>query len=161
MSISIIAVEGKNGELGKGNSLLWDLPLDMKHFKNTTSGKTIIMGQKTFESIGKPLPNRRNIVMTRNPDWKAEGVEISRSKEDTIKLLGKEESFVIGGGQIYKLFLENADKLYITRVEGEFPEADTFFPKIDPLKWKIVKEEKHRKDNEHSFDFSFRVYERI
>jgi len=162
MSLSIIAAIGKNNELGKENTLLWDLPLDLKHFKEITSGKTIIMGQKTFESIGRPLPNRRNIVLTRDENLKIEGVEIVYSMEEAFALLGENEteSFVIGGGQIYRLFFGKASKLYLTHVEAEFPEADTFFPSIIPSEWRVISKEFHPADEKHQYNFTFKVYER-
>ena len=131
--ISIIAAIGKNNELGKNNKLLWSLPADMAHFKKLTTGHTIIMGQKTFESIGKPLPNRKNIVLSLDKNSKPNGVEITNSIEKAIKMsrtaldTKNKEVFVIGGGQIYKLFMNIANKLYITHINASFPDADTFF----------------------------------
>src|ERR1035437_10304139 len=136
--ISIIAAIGRHNEIAKKNGLLWNLPADMKHFRKTTSEHTVIMGQKTFESIGRPLPKRRNIVLTQDKNLKIKVVEIVHSLEELDILLKKEkdkEVFIIGGGQIYKLFIEKADKLYITHVDGEFKEADTFFPIIDEKIW--------------------------
>lgn len=161
--ISIIAAIGKNCELGQKNALLWDMPADMKHFRETTRGHTVIMGEKTFESIGRPLPNRRNIVVTRDQNWRAEGVEISHSLEDTLNSFknSSEEVFVIGGGQIYKQSMEHAGRLYITHVNASFPDADTFFPEIIPVVWKEVSREEHKKDSENPFDYAFSVYERF
>ena len=160
--ISIIAAIGKNNELGKKNALLWNLPADMKHFKNTTSGHTVIMGQKTFESIGRPLPNRRNIVLTQDKNLKIAGVEIVYTPEEVENLLDKnQENFVIGGGMVYKLFLDKADKLYITHVNASFPDADTFFPEIIPVLWNETSHEEHKKDSENPFDYTFSIYERF
>ncbi len=161
--ISLIAAIGKNYELGKKNALLWNLPLDMKHFQDTTRGHTVIMGQKTYESMGKPLPNRKNIVVTRNKDFKAEGVEISYSLEDTIESFkdSPEEIFVIGGGEIYKQTINNADRLYITHVNATFPDADTFFPEIIPIVWNEVSHEEHKADSRHAFDYTFSTYEKF
>ncbi|MFA5750921.1 MAG: dihydrofolate reductase [Candidatus Paceibacterota bacterium] len=161
--ISIICAIGKNNELGKGNALLWDLPLDMKHFRETTKGKTVIMGQKTFESIGRILPDRRNIILTKDENYKVEGAEVVFSMEEAFALIesSQEENFIIGGGQIYRLFFGKADRLYITHVDAEFTDADTYFPNIDMNEWKIVSEEDHQKDEKHKYDFVFRVYERI
>lgn len=161
--ISIISAIGKNNEIGKKNELLWSLPLDMKHFKETTSGHTIIMGQKTFESIGRPLPNRRNIVITLDKDFSFSNVEIVYSPEELISLLEKtqkenEEHFIIGGGMIYKLFIEKADKLYITHVNEEFKDADAFFPEIDMKTWEKTKSEKHSKDELNKYDLEFVEY---
>ena len=161
--ISLIAAIGKNNELGKKNTLLWDLPADMRHFRETTRGHTVIMGQKTFESIGRPLPNRRNIVVTRDDNFKIEGIEISMSLEDTLASFANstEEVFVIGGGQIYKQSIEKADRLYITHVDMEDKEADTFFPEIIPIVWNEVKHEEHKKDSDNPFNYTFSIYEKF
>ncbi|MFZ2149902.1 MAG: dihydrofolate reductase [Minisyncoccia bacterium] len=161
--ISLIAAIGKNYELGQKNALLWDMPADMKHFRDTTKGHTVIMGQKTFESIGKPLPNRRNIVVTRNDSFRAEGVEISMSLEDTLELFKDvpEEVFVIGGGEIYKQSIDKADKLFITHVNKNFPDADTFFPEIVPIVWNETKHEEHEADDKNVYTYTFSVYERF
>lgn len=160
--ISIIAAIGKNNELGKKNTLLWNMPADMKHFRETTKGHMVIMGQKTFESIGRPLPNRRNIVLTQDKNFKVEGVEIVYSIEEAENLLDKDtENFVIGGGMIYKLFIDKADKLYITHVDASFPDADTFFPEIIPVVWNEISHEEHKKDSENPFDYTFSIYERF
>lgn len=166
MILSIISAIGKNNEIGKGNELLWNLPIDMKHFKETTTGHPVIMGQKTFESIGRPLPNRRNIILTLDKNFKADGVEIYFSIEELEKELKEtinkdEEVFVIGGGQIYKLFINKADRLYITHVNAEFPNADTFFPEIDEKMWGKISEDKHEKDEKNIYDCNFIIYERI
>ena len=171
MILSIISAIGKNNEIGKKNALLWDLPLDMKHFRETTKGHTVIMGQRTFESLGnspkgelgRPLPNRRNIIITLDKNFTREGVEIVHSPEelnDLLKNSGKpdEESFIIGGGQIYKLFIDKADKLYITHVDVEFPDADTYFPNIDMAKWKKVKSEIHKADELNKYNLEFAIY---
>lgn len=163
MILSIISAIGKNNEIGKANTLLWNLPLDMKHFKETTSGHTIIMGQKTFESIGRALPNRRNIVLTKDEDFRKDGIEIVYSIDELMELLEKttsqdDECFIIGGGQIYKLFIDKADKLYITHVDEEFPDADTFFPEIDMNKWKKIREESHSADENNKYNLNFSIY---
>jgi len=164
--ISIIAAIGKNNELGKNNALLWNLPADMKHFCNITSGHGVIMGQKTFESIGSPLPKRRNVVLTKDDSFRREGIEIVHSSEELESLLKKtfssdEEVFIIGGGQIYKLMIEKTDKLYITHVDASFLDADTFFPEIIPIVWNEVSHEEHKKDEKNSYDYVFSIYERI
>jgi len=173
MILSIISAIGKNNEIGRNNALLWDLPADMKHFREITSGHTVIMGQKTFESLGvspsgelgRPLPKRRNIVLTKDENFKREGIEIVYSVDELIDLLEKTEKedsecFVIGGGQIYKLFIDKADKLYITHVEVEFPDADTFFPQIDMTKWQKISEDKHESDEKNKYPYSFVEYKR-
>lgn len=165
MIISIISAIGKNNEIGRANALLWNLPADMKHFKETTSGHTVIMGQKTFESIGKPLPNRRNIVLTRDEDFRKDGIEIVYSTDELFDLLAKttgkdDECFVIGGGQIYKLFMDKADKLYITHVNIEFNDADTYFPAIDENVWQKAKSLSCEKDEQNAYDLEFVEYVR-
>ncbi|MBY0376473.1 dihydrofolate reductase [Patescibacteria group bacterium] len=162
--ISLIAAIGKNNELGTKNTLLWDMPTDMKHFRETTRGHTVIMGQKTFESMdSKPLPKRRNIVVTKDPSFKAEGVEVSNSLEDTIASFkdSDEEVFVIGGGQIYKQTIDSADRLYITHVEHSFPEADAFFPEIIPIVWNETKHEEHPADEQNAYAYTFSIYEKF
>ena len=161
--ISLIAAIGKNNELGKKNALLWNLPADMRHFRETTKGHTVIMGQKTFESIGRPLLNRRNIVVTRNDNFQAEGVEISKSLENILESFknSEEEVFVIGGGQIYKQSINKADKLYITHVDMEDKEADTYFPEIIPIVWNEIKHNEYKKDSENPFNYTFSVYEKF
>lgn len=163
MILSIISAIGKNNEIGKSNTLLWNLPADMKHFKETTSGHSVIMGQKTFESIGRPLPNRRNIILTKDKLFKTDGIEIVYSTEELLDLLEKTENkdsecFIIGGGQIYKLFIDIADRLYITHVDENFPEADTFFPEIDITKWEKISEEKYPSDEKNKYNLSFVTY---
>lgn len=128
MSITIVVAIGHNNELGVDNKLLWNIPNDLKHFKKLTTGNTVVMGRKTYESIGKPLPNRKNIVLTRNNKGIA-GCYVVNSVNDVLNL--KEDVFVIGGQQIYELFLPYADTLVITHVDNEYPNADTFFPSID------------------------------
>ena len=163
MIISIIAAIGKNNEVGKNNKLLWDLPIDMKHFRDTTRGHSVIMGRKTFESIGHPLPNRRNIIITRDLDYKKEGIETVTATEEAINLFknSNEEIFVIGGAEIYKQFINLADKLYITHVYNEFPIADAFFPPIEKNKWKKSKSTSILKNNENRFDLKFCEYIKI
>jgi dihydrofolate reductase len=161
--ISIIVAIGKNNEIGKKNELLWNLPADMKHFRETTKGHMVIMGQRTFESLRRPLPNRRNIVLTLEKNFKAEGIEIVYSLEELDDLLKKtsrpnEENFIIGGGQIYKLFIDKVDKLYITHVDASFPDADTYFPIIDEKIWQKTKSEKHPKDDLNKYDLEFAEY---
>lgn len=160
MTLSLIAAIGKNNELGKNNSLLWNLPKDMAHFRETTRGHAVIMGRKTFESIGQPLPNRRNVVITRDASYAHEGIEVAHSLNEALELFSKsdEEVFVIGGAEIYIQALNKADKLYITCVNESFHDADTFFPVIDEHIWKKVKAVHHPKDELHSYDLEIREY---
>jgi dihydrofolate reductase len=146
MKISMIAaIASGNRALGLNGRLIYHIPEDLKRFKEITSGHPIIMGRKTFESIGMQLPNRKNIVITRDEDYFAEGVEIVHSLDEALKLSeGDDEVFIIGGGQIYKEAIGKADKLYLTLVEGN-PDADTFFPDYSDFK-KIIFEESHKSD---------------
>jgi dihydrofolate reductase len=161
--ISIIGAIGKNNEIGKGNKLLWNLPTDLKHFKEITTGHPVVMGQKTFQSIGKPLPNRRNIVLTLDNNFKENGIEVFHSIEELENNFKneKDEVFIIGGGTIYNLFIDKVDKLYITHVDASFPDADTFFPKIDKDKWQKIKEEKFSPSLKDELGYSFVEYLKI
>ena len=162
MILSLIAAIGKNGELGKDNKLLWSLPGDMKHFRETTSGHPVIMGRKTFDSIGRPLPKRRNIIITRDTTYAHEGVEVVHSLEQALALFANsdEEIFCIGGAEIYNLSFNKADKLYITEVDEEF-EADAFFPRIHSETWQETSRESHEADVEHMARYAFVTYVRI
>ena len=130
MSISMIAAVGRNLELGKGNNLIWHFKEDMKFFKETTTGSSVIMGRKTFESLPKALPNRKNIVITNNRDYVADGGYVVNSIEKALELAG-DNAFIIGGGNIYSQFLPLAEKLYLTEIEDECADADTYFPQFD------------------------------
>lgn len=155
MKISLIAAIGKNRELGKGNELIFQIPEDMKHFRETTRGHVVVMGRKTYESIGHPLPNRTNIIVTRSADLSvSDGVIIKNSIEDALefaKSIEKEEIFVIGGAQIYQLAMPYANKLYLTLVEAHVPDADAYFPDYSDFK-NIVSE---RKSNDEHYAYSF------
>lgn len=135
MSLSIIAAIGKNNELGRNNDLIWHFKEDMRFFKETTMGHSVIMGRKTFESLPKALPGRRNIVITANRDYTAEGADVVYSLEEAVALAGEGEAFIIGGGSIYTAALPQCDKLYLTEIEAEYPEADTFFPSFDKAQY--------------------------
>jgi dihydrofolate reductase len=137
MIVSIIVAIGENNAIGKNNQLLWHMPNDLKHFKDVTSGRTIIMGRKTFDSVGKPLPKRRNIVVTRQ-DITIPGCEVVKSIEDGLALCkGEDEVFIGGGAEIYKLAMHLTDRIYLTIIHKSF-DADTFFPEIDRKEWKEV-----------------------
>lgn len=158
--IGLIVATDKVGGIGKDNALLWHLPNDLKRFKSITSGHPIIMGRKTFESIGKPLPNRTNIIITKNKDLKIEGCTIVHSLQEAIDTCEGKDAFIIGGGSIYEQALAIADQLYLTLVDVEL-EADTFFPTIDANHWQMIHSESHPKDEKHDFDFQFIDYKRI
>lgn len=131
MSVSIIAAIGRNRELGRGNDLIWHFREDMKFFKETTMGSTVIMGRKTFESLPKALPNRRNIVISRNKDFSAEGAEVVTSVKKALEAAKNDEVFIIGGGRIYEQFLPYADRLYLTEIDSECDDAEVYFPEFD------------------------------
>ena len=158
--ISIIVAIAQNGTIGDKNSLLWHIKEDMRFFRTTTSGHPVIMGRKTFESLGsKPLPKRKNIVITRS-DVEFEDAFVAHSLEEAIALAeGDEEIFIMGGAQIYKQALDVADRMYITRVERDY-EGDTSFPEIDYSKWTLVKEERFERGEEYESPFAFLVYDR-
>lgn len=156
----MIAAAAENNALGKDNDLVWHLPDDFKRFKKLTSGHHIIMGRKTFESFPKPLPNRTHIVITRKKDYNPEGCIVVHSLEEAISKIENDETpFIIGGGEIYKLSMETADAIELTRVHGTF-EADTFFPEIDDEEWTLVNSEFHEKDEKHNFAFTYETYHR-
>lgn len=159
MTLTLIAAIAENNALGKNNQMLWHLPDDFKRFKQVTSGHHIIMGRKTFESLPGILPNRTHIIITRQPDFKAEGCIIANSLENALAACPQDdEVFVIGGGEIYKQALPKADKLDLTRVHGIDPEADAYFPEFDTADWKLVEKVHHPKDERHKFDFTFETY---
>ena len=157
-NLSIIVAVSENNAIGKDNNLLWHISEDLKHFKEITSGHSVLMGRKTFESLGKKLPNRRNIVITRNPDYTAEGCEMASSLEDAVRLCaGEEEVFVIGGGEIYRQAMDMASKLYLTVVHKVY-EADTFFPVIDSSCWKEISREDFFFVAKFEYPYSFIEY---
>lgn len=158
--VSIIVAIAQNGTIGDKNSLLWHIKEDMRFFRTTTSGHAVVMGRKTFESLGsRPLPKRTNIVITR-ADRAFEGALTAHSLEEAICLAeGDEEIFIIGGAQIYREALRIADRMYITRVMHDY-EGDTSFPDIDLSEWELVAEEKHDRGEEYEYPFAFLTYER-
>ena len=159
--ITIVVAMGLNNEIGANNQLLWHLPKDLKHFKEITTGHPIIMGRKTYESIGKPLPNRTNIVVSRKKDWFQEGILIVGSLKEALKFAKKmdEEIFIIGGGNIYEQTIDIADKLEVTQVNANL-QADIFFPKIDAKIWEKSEEICHEKDEKNEYDFCFQTFVR-
>jgi dihydrofolate reductase len=162
IKISLVVAASDNRVIGKDNQLLWTLPNDMKFFKNTTWGMPVIMGRKTFESLGRPLPGRTNIVITRKAEWKADGTTAVASLEEALKAAeatDAKEVFVIGGGQIYEQAMAIANRLYYTRVHATV-EGDTFFPEIDPVQFRLVSELPFQKDERHAYDYSFEIWDR-
>ena len=161
--LSIVVAKAKNNIIGKENKIIWNLPEDLKHFKNLTTGHTIIMGRKTFESLGKILPNRKHIIFSQNPDFKVkdENVEVVHSLLQIQELIeGNEEAFVIGGAMIYNFLMPYVKKMYVTEIGEEF-EGDAFFPKISGETWKEVSREKGIKDENNNIDYEFVTYQRI
>lgn len=155
--VKLIAAIGRNRELGKDNSLLWKLPNDLKNFKELTIGSAVVMGRKTFESIGRPLPGRRNIVVSRDGGFAADGTETACSFEKAMELCFW-DCFVIGGAQIYELAMPTATKIYLTRVDGDF-EADCYFPDLGE-EWLEVNEQSFVKDERNEYNHSFVEFER-
>lgn len=143
MIISLIVACGRKGEIGKKNGLLWHISDDLKNFKRITLGKTILMGRKTYESIGKPLPGRETVVLTRSQDFNVPGVTVAASLESAIEEAKKqniEEFIICGGGEIYRQAMPFVEKIYLSKINAEDLEADTFFPIIDPDQWKVAEE---------------------
>ncbi|AQS95038.1 MULTISPECIES: dihydrofolate reductase [Polaribacter] len=161
--ITVIAAIAQNYALGKDNDLIWHLPADLKRFKKVTTGHYILMGRNTFESIGKPLPNRTTIIITRNKNYFKDGCLIANSLEEAIEMAKEEEKiFIIGGAQIYKETIAKnlADRLDITLVHKSF-EADVFFPEIDPKIWKEDSREDFTADEKNKLDYSFVSYTKV
>lgn len=160
--ISLLLAMDKNQLIGKDNDLPWRLPADLAYFKRVTMGHPIIMGRKTYDSIGRPLPGRENIIVTRDTSYKAEGCKVIHSIEDIVKMSEEtdQELFVIGGAEIFKEILPHSDRLYITEIEEEF-EGDTYFPAFDKDEWKIISKEKGIKDEKNPYEYTFLVYEKI
>ncbi len=162
MLVSAIAAAARNGVIGKDNQIPWYLPADLAWFKKTTLNHCVIMGRKCFRSIGRPLPKRTNIVITRDPFFVAEGVKIAHSISEALEIahdLGETEAFIVGGGEIYKQSIEFWDKIYLTEVEIEV-EGDVFFPKINPDEWREIFMETHQPDEKNEVAFTFKILEK-
>ncbi|QIL38136.1 dihydrofolate reductase [Pedobacter sp. HDW13] len=159
--ISIAVAVGENYAIGKNNQLLWHMPADLKFFKQTTSGHTVIMGRKTFDSVGRPLPNRRNIIITRDTELKIEGVEVVNSLDEALAITKTEEKpvFIVGGAEIYRQALPKTDRLYLTTIHHNF-DADTFFPDFDRSEWTVISSEPYKADEKNKYDYTFEVLER-
>jgi dihydrofolate reductase len=161
MMISLIVAMDNHRVIGKDNKLPWHLPADLAYFKNVTMGHAIVMGRKTFESIGRPLPGRENIIVTRNRSFQPEGCTVIHSIEDIKQIAAErnDEVFVIGGAELFAVTLPLADRLYITKIEASFP-GDTFFPTFNEEDWQLISSEKGTKDEKNPYDYFFLVYER-
>lgn len=163
MRISIIVAASENNVIGINNMLPWRLPLDLKYFKSTTLGKPIVMGRKTFDSLGKPLPGRPNIVITRQTDFQPEGAYVVRSIEEGVekaRSFGGDELFITGGSQIFGQAWALVDRIYLTRVYAVV-HGDAFFPQLDGAEFELVSDERHEADEKNQYPFSFQVWERI
>ncbi len=159
MIIAAIVVTDLNNGIGKDNQLLCHLPADLKFFKATTMGSPIIMGRKTYESIGRLLPGRRNLIITRSGDYKVDGAEIFHSVEGALQFCTEEKVFITGGAEIFKISMDLINVIYRTVIDHAF-EADTFFPEINKEEFKLVWEEPHRSDEKNKYDFRFQKWER-
>jgi dihydrofolate reductase len=161
--VSLIAAMGSNRAIGIDNGLPWRLPADLRRFKALTMGHVLVMGRKTFESVGRPLPGRTTIVVTRRPDYAPPGVEVAHSVDEALARATRdhpEEIFIAGGEEIFRQTLDRADRLHLTWIEKEFP-GDTFFPELDEPSWRLAEREDHEATPETPFAYSFRVYDRI
>lgn len=161
LKVTLIVAASTNNAIGKDNKMLWHLPEDFKYFKRNTIEHSIIMGRKTFDSIGRALPERRNIVLSRDQDWSADEVDVANSLDEVFSYCRDErEVFIIGGANLYKQTMPLANKILLTRVHAEIP-GDAFFPELSTTEWKLVSQESHSKDDKHAYDYSFEVWERI
>ena len=163
MKMSLIAALATNNVIGRNNQVPWCLPTDLRRFKALTMGHHLIMGRKTYDSVGRPLPGRTNVVITRRDDWSDEGVIVAHSLEEALRIAasaGETEAFIAGGAEIYQLAIHRADRMHLTRVHAEV-EGDTFFPEFDDVsEWKLVDAEHCDADEKNEFPFSFLTYER-
>lgn len=163
MIVSMIAAMSSNRVIGRNNQMPWHLPADLKYFMRTTTGHHIIMGRKNFESLQKPLPNRTNIVLTRQEKYDALGAVVVGTLEEALSLArfnGEEEAFIIGGAEIYKLAFPLADRLYLTYLDAEV-EGDVYFPEFEKSAWKVTSERVYAADDKNKFDHTYVVYDRV
>lgn len=164
MIVSSIVAISKNHAIGRDNQIPWYLPADLKYFKKITLGHHVIMGRKTFESIGRPLPKRTNIVLTRDPFYTGSGILVAHSIEEALQLAldhGETEAFIIGGGKIYEDTVEYWDKVYLTEVDIEVEDAQVFFPELDHAEWKLISKECNDADEKNEWPYCYLIYERI
>lgn len=161
MSISLIVATSANNAIGLDNKMLWHLPAELAHFKRTTLHNTVLMGRKTYESLGKPLPNRTNVILSRQKGLTIEGCEIVHSVEEAIEKYGAEELMITGGAEIYKLFMPYVDKMYITKVDIDITNADAFFPGYNEEEFELVHSESVLKDEKNNYNFTIYTYDRV
>ena len=159
-TLTLIAAMGKNRAIGLDGRMPWHLPAELQHFKKTTMGKTIVMGRKTFQAIGRPLPGRQNIVVSRNPDFHADGIDLATSLDDAAEMSQSDEVMIIGGGQLYALALPTATRMVLTLIDLE-PEADTWFPEWDDAEWSQVSEERFPIDDGNKLAYRIIELKRI
>ncbi|MBC2255265.1 dihydrofolate reductase [Listeria ivanovii] len=158
--IIFVWAQDRAGNIGKANKMPWYLPGDLQFFKKTTTGKTLVMGRKTYESLGKALPNRKTIVLTRDKELHLSDAEVLHSRDEVLDLANTGEPiYVVGGAEIYRLFMDVADKLIVTKIEAEF-DADTAFPEVDWENFSEVAKETHEKDEKNKYNYTFYTYER-
>ncbi|MFD1768243.1 dihydrofolate reductase [Sphingobacterium suaedae] len=161
LKITLIVAASENNAIGKNNQMLWHLPDDFRYFKQQTLGHSIIMGRKTYESIGKPLPERRNIVLTKDQEWLAEDVDVANSIPEILTYCRDErEIFIIGGANVYAQTLALAQKVLLTRVHASI-QGDAYFPELPSSEWKLSSKREHPKDDRHAYDFTFQIWERF
>lgn len=159
MTLSLIVAMSRNRVIGRNNALPWRLPADLAHFRKLTMGHWLLMGRKTFESIGRPLPGRTIVVISRRPDFRPPGVLVAHSLQEAISMAEGDEVFIAGGGEIFREALPLAGRLYLTLIESEF-EGDVFFPEFEPGAWRLVSEESHAPDEKNAWACRFRLYEK-
>lgn len=162
MTISIIVAASENNVIGKDNQLPWHLPADLKYFKNTTWAMPVVMGRKTFDSIGKPLTGRRNIVLTRNKNWKKQGVEVATNVHEAVKkaiAYDVKEIFIIGGAEIFKSSFPLVQRVYLTKIHAKV-DGDVYFPDLPDKEWRLVRNQDCEPDDKNVFSYSFQVWER-
>ncbi len=158
--VALVVAMDEQGLIGRGNRLPWRLPADLRHFKAVTLGKAVVMGRRTYESIGRPLPGRTNIVITQSPDYQAPGCRIAHSVDEAMGLAGdSEEVMIIGGAVLYEACLSLAQRIYLTRIHHTFS-GDTYFPALDPAHWHQAARADHQPDGDNPFPYSFIVLER-
>ena len=159
-TLTLIAAMGKNRAIGLDGRMPWHLPAELQHFKKTTMGKTIVMGRKTWQAIGRPLPGRQNIVVSRNPDFHAKGADLAASVDDAVAMSESDEVMIIGGGQLYELALPSATRMVLTLIDIE-PEADTWFPAWDDAEWLSVSEEHYPVDDSNELAYRIVEFKRV
>ncbi|MBS3102807.1 type 3 dihydrofolate reductase [Candidatus Woesearchaeota archaeon] len=160
MIISFVAAMSKNRVIGKNNKIPWSMPADVRHMRKMIEGKPLIMGRKTHESIGRPLPDRKNIILTRDKSYKSKGCIVVHTQEEALKAAeGAEEVIIFGGEEIYRMFLPKANRMYLTIIDAEV-EGDAFFPEYDKKEWKVVEKKEHKADEENKHDYTFITLQR-